>query len=109
MTKPMATKINDETSAPGKEAQPDSRDATRFIFQFVSQETGYRSEPFVSDWDELYETLAEMPDDDNPKGNDYILLVAILEGKQTRVPATPLITVDTFLQTQKPEGEQNNG
>lgn len=68
----------------------------KFMLQFVSRETGKRSEPFVTSWDKLYEALKDLEEQDNPKGDDYILLVCVIDGEQTRIPATPLITVDTF-------------
>lgn len=68
----------------------------RFMLQFVAKEDGKRSEPFICKWDELYKSLCELEEGESPKGEDYILLVCVLDGKHTTIPPTPLITVDTF-------------
>lgn len=83
----------------------------RFMFQFVEAQTGKRTEPFVTDWDELAGVLRkskeEQKDDEEvfPGDKDYILLVAVLDGQHTKIPANPLITVKTFLEA---HGEYND-
>jgi len=69
----------------------------KFLFQFVNHENGERSEPFISNWDGILETLHKKPVDQVPSSKDYILLVAVLNGDQTTIPATPLITVESFM------------
>lgn len=81
----------------------------KFLFQFVSHETGKRSEPFVSNWDKLTTMLNELDPETSPTDDDYLLLVAILDGKDTRIPATPLITVKTFRQFSIDKEALNNG
>ena len=70
----------------------------KFMFQFVDHETGKRSEPFVGNWDTVYATLEHVKEGERPLPEDFILLVAILDGENTQIPATPLITVKTFTQ-----------
>lgn len=82
----------------------------KFMFQFVDKESGRRSEPFVSNWDQLAEVLGKREKGESPKNDDYILLVAVLDGEDTRIPATPLITVETFMNFQfEQEGEAAHG
>jgi len=69
----------------------------KFLFQFVNHENGERSEPFISNWDGILETLHKKPVDQVPSSKDYILLVAVLNGEETTIPATPLITVESFM------------
>lgn len=66
----------------------------KFIMQFIRKETGARTEPFTTSFDKLYEVLSEQEERND---EDYILLVAILDGENTRIPPTPLITVETFV------------
>jgi len=70
----------------------------KFMFQFVDHETGRRSEPFVGNWDTVSTTLSHVKEGDRPTPEDFILLVAVLDGLDTQIPATPLITVKTFMQ-----------
>lgn len=70
----------------------------KFMFQFVSHDSGKRSEPFVGNWDTIHETLKHVQPGERPNEEDYILLVAVLDGENTQIPATPLITVKTFKQ-----------
>lgn len=67
----------------------------KFIFQIISKENGKRSEPFVTNWSELYTILSQAEEQNI---HDYILLVAVLQGDETIVPGTPLITIETFLE-----------
>lgn len=91
-----------EKSVEAEELNPDSKH--RFIFQFVCGSTGIRSEPFESNWTELQEIL-DLRTDDNPKPDDedYILLVAVLDGKQTHIPSSPLLKVATYESMVSPE------
>lgn len=68
----------------------------KFMFQFVNHEDGKRSEPFVGSWSTIQEILDLRKDEERPHEQDYILLVAVLDGEDTTIPATPLITVKTF-------------
>ena len=71
----------------------------KFIFQFIDHTNGQRSEPFLSSWTELKEVLELRKEGDKPTNEDYILLVAVMDNKQTHVPGTPLITVESYLKT----------
>lgn len=71
----------------------------KFIFQFVDHTNGQRSEPFLSNWTELKEVLELRKEGEKPTDKDFILLVAVMDSKQTHVPGTPLITVETYLKT----------
>jgi len=75
----------------------------KFMFQFVNHEDGTRSEPFVGSWDTVTEILNARKTDERPNNEDYILLVAVLDGKDTKIPATPLITIKTFEEISKKE------
>ncbi len=67
----------------------------KFVFQLISAIDGKRSDPFVTNWDDLRKVFNHVESDINP--DDWVLLVAILNGKETIVPSTPLITVKSFL------------
>jgi len=69
---------------------------TKFLFQFINHENGQRSKPFTGTWDDVTEVLAHRGPDERPTNEDYILLVAVLDGEQTTIPVTPLITVGHF-------------
>lgn len=75
---------------------PEQKEESKFLFQFVSHENGKRSEPFVGSWNAVNEILKARKEDEAPTDEDFILLVAVLDGNDTRIPATPLITVKTF-------------
>lgn len=93
----------------------------RFMFQFIEGKTGRRTDPFVTDWDELATVLVKAEKDYVeefiragepeeypdlfPGKDDLILLVAVVQGKQTKIPSNPLITVKTFLEA---HGEIND-
>ena len=68
----------------------------KFMFQFVDHETGNRSEPFIGSWQAVNEVLKARKEGERPVDQDFILLVAVLDGEETRIPATPLITVKTY-------------
>ena len=68
----------------------------KFLFQFVSHTDGKRSKPFVGSWTVINEILDHKEDGEAPHDQDFILLVAVLDGKDTVIPGTPLITVKTF-------------
>lgn len=69
----------------------------QFVIQFIDHETGRRSEPLVGNWSTVKEVLDLRKEGEKPEDKDYILLVAVLDGKDTTIPATPLITVKTFM------------
>jgi len=78
---------------------PAANPERKFLYQFIDHEKGSRSEPFIGDWETVAEILNAREKDQLPHDDDYLLLVAILEGEeQTIVPKTPLIKVSTFLQ-----------
>lgn len=76
----------------------------KFLFQFIDHETGHRSKPFTGTWDAVQEVLDYREKGEKPDDQDYILLVAIMDGEDTQIPSTPLITVKTF--TSINSGEQ---
>jgi len=65
----------------------------KFMFQFISHLTGERSAPFVSNWKEIIDIIDTAKEGEGPSDKDYVLLVAVLEGKESKIPSTPLITV----------------
>lgn len=69
----------------------------KFVIQFIDHESGRRSEPLVGNWSTVKEVLDLRKEGEKPEDKDYILLVAVLDGKDTTIPATPLITVKTFM------------
>lgn len=87
MTQQMEEKI---------EETQDPRINAKLLFQFVSRENGKRSAPFISNWDEVIQILETSEEGQGPDDDDYVLLVAVLEGQETKIPSTPLITVKTL-------------
>jgi len=83
----------------------EQKNEKKFMFQFVNHETGQRSEPFVGSWNAVNEILKARQEGERPSDEDFILLVAVLDGKETTIPATPLITVKTY---QEYNGEPKN-
>lgn len=72
----------------------------KFVFQLVDHESGQRSEPFITTWDELYDLVNDnlaKSDQAEKRLKDYVLLVCVLEEQETVIPGTPLITVQSFL------------
>ena len=92
------TNSTDNLKAKETKSIEEEKQEHKFMFQFVDHETGKRSEPFVGNWDTVKETLSHVPDGERPTPEDFILLVAVLDGEKTQIPATPLITVKTLLQ-----------
>lgn len=74
----------------------EQKNQANFLFQIISHVDGRRSEPFVASWDAVTEMLKKHEGTEVSK-DDYLLLVATLEGENTRIPATPIIKVSTFL------------
>lgn len=68
----------------------------KFMFQIINHTDGQRSEPFITSWDELHKTLNENKDHPEYRGDDYLLLVSVLDGEQTIIPSTPIIKISTF-------------
>lgn len=68
----------------------------KFLFQVISHVDGKRSEPFLASWDHLHKTLNENKDHPDYPGDDYLLLVSVLDGEDTIIPATPIIRISTF-------------
>jgi len=89
--KPMATPNSTENTIAKQKMEQ------KFMFQFINHENGQRSEPLVGNWDSISEVLELRKDSERPHNEDYILLVAVLDGKDTTIPSTPLITIKTFL------------
>ena len=90
--------MNDKVNqVKAEDLNPDAKH--RFVFQFISAEDGIRSEPFESNWTEMKEIL-ELRTDEQPKptDDDFILLVAVIDGKQTHIPTSPILKVSSYLQ-----------
>lgn len=68
----------------------------KFLFQVISHKDGTRSEPFITSFDALHETLNAHRNDADFPAEDFLLLVSILEGEETIIPATPIIKISTF-------------
>lgn len=92
-----------EQAPPGVDNAKDSAvgariNKQRFIYQFISAETGDRSQPFVGTWDKLYKAIQENDEENAVRDEDYILVVATLGDKdQIQIPGTPLLTKATFM------------
>ena len=82
----------------------------KFLIQFISAKDGRRCEPFLTSWDGLAETINEIKqhEENEMSDEDLILLVAIIDGKDTQIPATPLIKVSTFLKMQPKKKETDD-
>jgi len=76
----------------------DNLESRTMIFQFIDHQTGKRSEPFSGNYDTITKILDMRKDGEAPLPQDYILLVAVIDGKDTNIPGTPLITVESFQQ-----------
>lgn len=77
----------------------------KFLYQFVNHENGQRSEPFVGNWETIQQILELREDGEAPTDEDFILLVAVLDGEETIIPSTPLITLKTYQAYLNPELE----
>ena len=88
--------LNTATAAELEDHVNQEKRKQAMMLQLISHETGERSEPFIANWQQLKETLDKM-EDDQVKPEDYILLVAVMDGEDTRIPRAPLITVEKFL------------
>lgn len=82
-----------------KKTLEETKAEQKFCFQLIKKETGKRSAPFVTNWSKLYESFknADQTDENAPSQDDYILLVAVLDGEDTTIPTTPLITIRSYL------------
>ena len=76
----------------------EERKQMKFMFQLISAEHGRRTDPFVTNYVDLADALKK---DNDVSSDDYILLVAVLDGENTQIPTTPLITVGKFLEIQE--------
>lgn len=102
----MGTKNKTETTRPSdqeehkvhiEEAINEIKFKDRFMIQIINHQTGYRSEPFLANWDELREVLTDSEKEGGPVGKDYILLVAVMRNEETIIPQAPIITIDSFM------------
>lgn len=93
------------------EAIAEEKAQRKFLFQFINHENGQRSKPFVSNWEDVRDVLENRKEGEMPTDKDYLLLVAVLDEEETTIPATPLITVKTYLDMFTPnlDQEQQNG
>lgn len=103
LTDPMA--LGTHPQAKKARSVEEQKKEKKFLFQFVDHLEGSRSHPFVGNWDDVTDILNHRKPDERPGPKDYILLVAVLDGDDTQIPSTPLITVETFMNfsTQKKE------
>ena len=83
-----------EVEEPTKEMAETLSEGKKFIFQLVSHEDGHRSNPFMAEYSELTTKLAE---DEHLDREDFLLLVMILDGKETIIPGAPLIKISTLI------------
>lgn len=93
----MTNSTDNLKSRPANKTLEQEKQEHKFMFQFIDHLTGTRSEPFVGNWDTIHNTLSHIQPGERPGEKDYILLVAILDGEHTQIPATPLITVKSFM------------
>ena len=100
------SQLDDAVQVEGVTDNPSEMAKQDFLFQFIDHKTGHRSEPFTATWNSMAEILKVRQEGQKPDNDDYILLVAVLDEKQTHIPGTPLITVKTYLEIM---GGQNNG
>jgi len=82
---------------PYKKTLEEQKKERKFCFQIIDHKTGNRTDPFVTSWDGLYETLGKGQEEDFPLLEDYILLAVVIDGPDTTIPKTPLLTVKTFM------------
>lgn len=70
----------------------------KYVVQFMSRETGERSEPFTTDVDRLYKVMEEKRDE--VKIDDYILVLASVDDdndNQMEWVKAPVFTIRNFL------------
>lgn len=96
-----AAELNTAEAVKFEEEINKEKKQTGMMLQIISAENGERSEPFIATWEELHQVLSKEMDMDesemNVKEKDYILLVAVMQGEETRIPRAPLITIESFL------------
>lgn len=99
------TKSNDDTNTSNQTEKSidEQKQEKKFLYQFVNHENGQRSEPFVGNWETIKEILDLREEGEAPQDEDFILLVAVLDGAETIIPSTPLITLKTYQQYYNPE------
>ena len=76
----------------------------KYLFQIISADNGQRSEPFITTWDKLHQVFSEGGDEVNQE--DYILLVAVMNDKETTIPGNPLMKIKSFIELHTFESEQ---
>ena len=80
------------------------------IYQFISSETGQRSDPFEATWDDLYKVLQNQKSDEDPiNENDFILLCMVVDGENSSIPKSPLITVKSFMEFKDTQNSLKDG
>lgn len=73
------------------------------LFQFIDHESGFRSKPVVGSPKTILDILDARKEGEKPDIKDYILLHTVLDGEDSFIPTTPLITVDSFIKANRPE------
>lgn len=81
----------------------EQKEERKFLFQFINHENGERSKPFVASWTAVRTVLEERKEGESPTDKDYLLLVAVMDGEDTTIPSTPLITVKSYMEMFTPE------
>lgn len=89
------------------EAQEHPEEGKAMLFQFIDHETGFRSKPIAGGPNEILKILDARKEDEKPVADDYILLHTVLDGDNSFIPTTPLITVKTFIEANRPEEAYN--
>lgn len=99
--------VQNELNGTIQDATPDQVEAaaeqldgteTKFIFQLIAKASGARSDPFTATWPQLLDVF-DTTEEAIISSKDYVLLVAVLEGENTRIPNTPLISVEDLIAT----------
>lgn len=85
------------------EKQLEEKRQTGMMIQIISHENGNRSEPFIANFKELGEILNKEMEtgESHIHEKDFLLLVAIFQGEETKIPTSPIITIETFLKLEK--------
>lgn len=81
--------------------------AQKFIFQLIKKKDGSRSDPFTATFPQLLD-IFDTTEEAIISSEDYVLLVCVIEGENTRIPKTPLISVQDLIATStgKPTPDQ---
>ena len=86
----METFENEEILKAVQAKQLKEKQQSGMMLQIICQKSGIRSEPFMANFSELAKILNnEMEkDESNITPDDFILLVAVMNGEDTKIPTT---------------------